>query len=127
MRSDRVAWERFTIMVRSGVPHAVAIASELIRHELLSPWSNVDRSQEIDLKFYGVIHRAYQLGVLPKLLDLFESLKKGSQWSVVRDNLEVQRWIVQLCSEGKPIPSLEIDHQLLELLQANKKDGKSVP
>ncbi|MFO0939629.1 MAG: hypothetical protein U0930_02560 [Pirellulales bacterium] len=120
MRNDRVAWEKFELMIRSGVPHALDIASELVRHNLRSPLHATDQKEIVDLKYYCVIHRAYRLGVLPKWMDLIESLKQLSCWTLIRDRQDIQLWIVEICSKGIQVPPFETDCQFLDFLSSAK-------
>ncbi len=126
MREARAGWERFQMMTRCGVPHAIEIATELVRHDLCSPLRSKDSSQPMDVQFYGVVHRAYRLGVLPKVMRILKLLKDCSCWSFVRDSQDFQLWIVERCSLEKETVPFESEDQTIAKLIAASEHFKNI-
>lgn len=115
-RKSLTAWAQFEMMLRAGVPHATDIAAELARHNLLSPLATTDQSQQADLQFYSVIHRAYKVNVLPAFLNILERLKGGRCWSPIRNSQDLQLWIVQQCIECQNLQLSEAEDRIQSYL-----------
>lgn len=107
-------WLQFERMVHAGVPHALDIALELSRSNLSFP-SQVDLDeQDVDLLFYGPVHHAHRIAVLPSFLDIMELLRTYSVWSVLKANRKWQLDLVERCLEtnqaGKSVISTCFDY-----------------
>ncbi len=110
MRKDTMtAWSHFEIMIRTGMPHAMDIAAELVLHDLQVPLPTHAVDLQVDLQFYGVIHHAYRSKVLPQFLSIMEFLKKSELWSKIQGSQEAQLKVVQLCIDNGRLPLAEIE------------------
>lgn len=111
MRKDAMtAWSHFEIMIRTGMPHAMDIAAELVLHDLQVPIPIHAVDLEVDLQFYGVIHRAYRSKVLPQFLSIMEHLKKSELWCKIQGDQDAQFNLVQLCIDNGRLPLAEIEN-----------------
>ena len=110
----RVAWLQFETMMRTGVPHAMDIASELAQSSLEIPLPSHVPKPVIDLEYYCVVHRAYRAGVLPTFLAAMQDLKQTGFWNRVQNCQSTQMWILQFCLESGKRSQLE----RLESIQA---------
>lgn len=111
-----VAWTRFEFMMRTGVPHAMDIAAELVRHDLQTPLPTHVPKPQVDLQFYNVIHCAYRAAVLSRFLTVMALVKKTGLWDAVQNNQKAQLSIVQLCRENGGISVLEATSLILSRL-----------
>ena len=110
MRKDsKTAWSHFEIMIRTGMPHAMDIASELVLHDLQVPLPTHVVDLQVDLQFYGVIHRAYRSKVLPQFLYIMERLKKNELWCKIQGSQDAQLKVVQLCIDNGRLTLAEIE------------------
>ncbi len=106
-KETMVAWSQFEMMMRTGVPHAMDIAAELVRYDLVVPLPTSLEKHPVDLQFYCVIHRAYRARVLSRFLTAMELLKHSSLWSEIQANQDTQLWIVQLSRAFESMPVAE--------------------
>ncbi len=98
MHNDtQLPWSQFELRMRMGVPHAVEIASELVRHNLTVPLHALHLNEAIDLQFYGIVHEAYRANVLPTFLSVMECLKHTEHWEQIHIAQHLQMQIVNLC------------------------------
>ena len=95
-----VAWIRFEFMMRTGVPHAMDIAAELVRHDLQTPLPTQLPKAHVDLQFYNVVHCAYRAGVLSRFLTVMSLVKQTKAWDEVQNDKDAQLSIVRLCQES---------------------------
>ncbi len=99
-----VAWTQFEVMMRTGVPHAMDIAAELVRYDLVVPLPSHEHKQSVDLQFYCVIHRAYRAQVLSSFLTAMELLKHSEMWSEIQSNQDIQLRMVELSQTFARMP-----------------------
>jgi len=98
-KDQMVAWLQFERMMRTGVPHAIDIAAELMRYDLEVPLPTIAAKARLDLHFYCVIHQAYRENVLRLFLEVMQLLKSTLVWESVRDSRSWQLFIVELCQK----------------------------
>lgn len=121
-----VAWVRFEIMMRTGVPHAMDIAAELVRHDLQTPLPTHVVKPCIDLQFYNVIHRAYRAGVLSRFLAVMALVRQSEIWDEVHSNQVIQLSLVQLCRESSRLSLSEANALILSRLRQPPAQIKGV-
>lgn len=119
-----VAWSQFEMMMRTGVPHAMDIAAELVRYDLVVPLPTRLEKHPVDLQFYCVIHRAYRAQVLSRFLTAMELLKHSAIWIEIQANQDTQMWIVQLCQAFENMPVVDSAKLILAHLAEQRVQSK---
>lgn len=121
-----IAWSQFEIMMRTGMPHAMDIAAELVRYDLEVPLPTQVPKPQIDLQFYCVIHRAYRTQVLSRFLCAMELLKQTKLWSAIQADQDSQMWIVQLCQAFSSLPLAESAKLIVAQLTEQNAQSRQV-
>ncbi len=100
-------WQQFEFMLRAGVPHALEISEVLQRYWLKVPLP-YPPTHEVDLEYYCVVHRAYRMQVLPRFLEVMQTLRMSTVWPVIHRNRAAQEWIVNQCKNDPQTPVTEL-------------------
>ncbi len=108
-------WQQFEIMLRAGVPHAIEISEVLHRSWLKVPLPH-PATQEVDLEYYCVVHRAYRMQVLPRFLDVMQTLRQSAIWPFIHQNRTAQDWIINQCKNDLNSPVADLASCISESL-----------
>jgi hypothetical protein len=111
-------WHQFAGMVRSGVPHALDIASALSVSSLTIPSAPRFDPRSADLSFYRPVHLAYRCGVLSQFLSGMEAFKVTQYWQPLKVDRSLQLSLVEEYTAAAGLP-MQATEWLADRLQAH--------